>query len=908
MPDNNNHTPEESFENNIIPVDIEAEMKQSFIDYAMSVIIDRALPDVRDGLKPVHRRILYTMHISGFTPDKPHRKSVATVGEALKSFHPHGDAAVYDTLVRMAQDFSLRYPLVDGHGNFGSVDGDAPAAMRYTEARMAKISVEMLRDINKDAVDFKPNFDDHEVEPVVLPSRFPNLLVNGSSGIAVGMATNIPPHNLTETINGIIQTIDNPDIDVTELTEYIKGPDFPTGGIILGKKGIRDAYSTGKGRIVVRAVTDIESYGSNRQRIVVTELPYQVNKARLLEKIANLVKEKRIDGISDLRDESDRRGMRMVIELKRDANANVVLNQLFKNTQLQDSFNVNMLAVVEGPDGKFEPKVVTLKDAIRYYILHQEEVIRRRTKYDLEKAEARAHILEGLKIAIDNLDEIISIIRHSHTEAQAKEKMMERFNLSDKQSQAIVDMRLGRLTGLEREKLEAEYQEVLAKIAWFRDILSKPELVDNIIKEELTDIKNRYGDERRTKITFDADDIDMEDLIQEEDIVITLTHFGYIKRTSADAYKSQKRGGKGVTGLTTREDDFVTDIYTTTTHNYILFFTNMGKVYKLRAWNIPEAGRQAKGTAIVNLLELDPDEKINAVITITGQEEDMHLFMATRKGIVKKTPLEQYANIRRSGLLAVTLKEDDELIETRLTDGTRDILLITKNGMSIRFNEKDVRPTGRTSQGVIGIRLDEDDELISMLRFKEDTSLLVVTENGFGKRTELEEYKVQTRGGKGILTYRVTEKTGVLVGAKLVDEEDDIMLINTDSNIIRMHVDEITVLSRVTQGVTLMRSNDGNKVVAIARITNEDEDEDNDSDSDNDNEDSDNNCDNGNSSNEDNDGNDGNNGNEDNDGNNDNNDNNDNNNNDHSNSIQKDENNSDNNANVDSVSNDNDNE
>ncbi len=818
MPDNK--MPEEK-DFNIIPVDIEAEMKQSFIDYAMSVIIDRALPDIRDGLKPVHRRILYTMHISGFTPDKPYRKSVATVGEALKSFHPHGDAAVYDSLVRMAQDFSLRYPLVDGHGNFGSVDGDAPAAMRYTEARMSKIAVEMLRDINKDAVDFKPNFDDHEIEPVVLPSRFPNLLVNGSSGIAVGMATNIPPHNLTETINGIIQTIDNPDIDINELIEYIKGPDFPTGGIILGKKGIRDAYMTGKGRIVVRAVTEIETYNNNRQRIVVSELPYQVNKARLLEKIAQLVKDKRLDGISDLRDESDRRGMRMVIELKRDANANVVLNQLFMNTQLQDSFNANMLALVQTPEGKFEPKVVNLKETIVHYISHQEEVIRRRTKYDLEKAEARAHILEGLKIALDHLDEVIHIIRHSHTEAQAKENLMQRFSFSEKQAQAIVDMRLGRLTGLEREKLEQEYQEVLAKIAWYKDILSKPELVHNIIKEELTDIKNRYGDERRTKITFDTNDIEMEDLVDDEDIVVTLTHCGYIKRTTIDNYKSQKRGGKGITGLTTREDDFVTNIYTTSTHRYILFFTNKGKVYKLRAWDIPEAGRQAKGTAIVNLLEMDADEKVNAVITLTGEEKGMYLFMATRGGMVKKTPLEQYLNIRKGGLLAVSLIDNDELIEVRLTDGSHDILLITKNGMSIRFREKDVRPMGRTSQGVIGIRLDDDDEVISMLRYNEDTTLLVVTENGFGKRTELEEYKVQARGGKGILTYKVTEKTGILIGAKLVDEEDDIMLINLDGNIIRMHVDEISILSRVTQGVTLMRTNEENKVVSIARISKE---------------------------------------------------------------------------------------
>lgn len=816
-----NNTPEENLDNGIIPVDIEAEMKQSFIDYAMSVIVDRALPDIRDGLKPVHRRILYTMHISGFTPDKPYRKSVATVGETLKSFHPHGDAAVYDSLVRLAQDFSMRYPLVDGHGNFGSIDGDSPAAMRYTEARLQKIALEMLRDINKDAVDFKPNFDDHDVEPVVLPSRFPNLLVNGSSGIAVGMATNIPPHNLCEAIDAIIHMIDNPEADVPELMEYIKGPDFPTGGLILGKKGIYDAYTTGKGRIVVRAVTDIETYSGNRQRIVVTELPYQVNKARLIEKIANLVKDKRIEGISELRDESNREGMRIVIELKRDTNANVVLNQLFVNTQLQDSFNVNMLALIQLPDGKFEPKVVNLKEMIHYYILHQQEVIRRRTKYDLEKAEARAHILEGLKIALDHLDEVINIIRHSRTEAQAKEKLIERFGLSEKQAQAIVDMRLGRLTGLEREKIEAEYNELLEKIAWYKDILSKPELVDGIIKEELLEIKEKYGDERRTKITRDDDDIVLEDLIENTDIVITLTHYGYIKRTSVDAYRIQKRGGRGVMGLTTREDDFVTDIYTATTHHYLLFFTNKGKVYKLRAWDIPEAGRHAKGTAIVNLLELDPDEKVSAVITITGEEKDMYLFMATRGGMVKKTPLEQYNNIRKGGLMAVTLKENDELIEVRLTDGNDDVILVTKNGMCIRFKESDVRSMGRTSQGVIGIKLDEDDEVISMLRYCENRTLLVVTENGFGKRTEIDEYKVQNRGGKGILTYKVTEKTGSLIGAKLVDDQDDILLVNLDGNIIRIHVNEISILGRVTQGVTLMRTGEGNKVVSIARITKE---------------------------------------------------------------------------------------
>ena len=803
----------------IIPVDIEMEMKQSFIDYAMSVIVNRALPDVRDGLKPVHRRILYAMHQLGFTPDKAYRKCATTVGEVLGKFHPHGDAAVYDSMVRMAQDFSLRYMLVDGHGNFGSVDGDPPAAMRYTEARLTKIAMEMLREINKDTVDFQPNFDEHEVEPVVLPSRFPNLLVNGSSGIAVGMATNIPPQNLNETIDGIIKYIDDPEITIDELMEVIKAPDFPTGGVIIGKSGVREAYQTGKGRIVVRAVTDIETYGNNRQRIIVTELPYQVNKARLIEKIADLVKDKRIEGISDLRDESDRNGMRIVIELKRDANANLVLNLLYKHTQMQDAFNVNMLALVQTKEGKFEPKVLNLKECIYYYVKHQEEVIRRRTKYELEKAEARAHILEGLKIALDNLDEVINIVRSSRTEALAKERLSERFGLSEKQSQAIVDMRLGRLTGLEREKIEEEYNELLKKIAYYKEVLAKPELVHGIIKEELTEIKNKYGDERRTKLTIDESEFDMEDLIEEEDVVVTITHYGYIKRTPVDAYRSQRRGGKGVLGLTTREDDFVTDIFTTSTHRHLLFFTNKGKVYKLRAWQIPEAGRHARGTAVVNLLELDSDEKITAGIKLHGDEENMYLFMATKNGMVKKTPLEQYANIRRGGIAAITLKEGDELIGTRVTDGSFDIFLVTKNGMSIRFNEKDARPMGRASMGVIGIRLDEGDEVISMVPYFEDTTLLVVTENGFGKRTDLEEYKVQTRGGKGILTYRVTEKTGALVGALSVSNDDDIMLISADGTIIRMDVNEISILSRVTQGVTLMRTSEDNKVVALARIS-----------------------------------------------------------------------------------------
>ena len=805
--------------NRIIPVDIEAEMKQSFIDYAMSVIVDRALPDVRDGLKPVHRRILYAMSQLNFTPDRAHRKCATTVGEVLGKFHPHGDAAVYDSMVRMAQDFSLRYMLVDGHGNFGSVDGDPPAAMRYTESRLTKISMEMLRDINKDTVDFKPNYDEHEIEPVVLPSRFPNLLVNGSSGIAVGMATNMAPHNLTEIIDGIIKYIDNTDITIDELNEVIKAPDFPTGGVIVGQSGIREAYRTGKGRIVVRAVTEIEDHGNNRQRIVVTELPYQVNKARLIEKIANLVKDKRIEGISDLKDESDRKGMRMVIELKRDANANLILNQLFMNTQLQDAFNVNMLAIVQTHDGKFEPKVLNLKDCITYYVLHQEDVIRRRTKYELEKTEARAHILEGLKIALDNMDEVINIIRAARTEVVAKENLTERFGLSEKQTQAIVDMRLGRLTGLEREKLEQEYQELLVKIAYFKDVLTKPELVDQIIKEELTEIKYKFGDERRTKITIDENEIDMEDLIKDEDVVVTLTRFGYIKRTPIEAYKSQKRGGKGIMGLTTREDDFVVDMFTTSTHRYLMFFTNKGKVYKLRAWQIPEAGRQARGTAVVNLLQLDSGEKINAVIKLHGDEKGMYLFMATRGGIVKKTPMEQYDNIRKGGIIAINLKEEDELIDTRLTDGSDDIVLVTENGMSIRFREKDVRPMGRTSTGVIGIRLDEGDQVISMVPYFENTTLLVVTANGFGKRTELDEYKVQTRGGKGVLTYRVTEKTGHLLGAMSVSEDDDLMLISTDGTIIRMHVDGISILSRVTQGVTLMRTSEENRVASLARIS-----------------------------------------------------------------------------------------
>jgi DNA gyrase subunit A len=803
----------------IIPVDIEAEMKKSFIDYAMSVIVDRALPDVRDGLKPVHRRILYSMFSQGFTADKPYRKCATTVGDVLGKFHPHGDAAVYDSLVRMAQDFSLRYPLIDGHGNFGSRDGDPPAAMRYTEARLAKISAEMMADINKDTVDFKPNFDEHEMEPVVLPSRFPNLLVNGSSGIAVGMATNIPPHNLTEVIDGVIALIDNPQVTIDELNKIIKGPDFPTGGTIIGKQGIKDAYRTGRGRIVIRADAEIEQLSNNRQRIVVRSLPYQVNKARLIERIAELVKDKKLEGISDINDESDRtEEVRIVIPLKKDANANVILNQLYRYTQMQDVFSVNMLALAQTEEGKFEPRIINLKQALEYYLEHQKEVVTRRTRFELEKAEARAHILEGLKIAIDNLDEVIRIIRSSRTEDIAKKNLMDRFALSERQAQAIVDMRLGRLTGLERDKLEAEYRDILDKIQYYKNILADEKLLLNIIKEELQIIKGKYGDDRRTKITADEEEIDIEDLIAEEESVITLTHFGYIKRLPCDTYRSQKRGGKGITGLSTREEDFVERLFITSTHHYILFFTNKGRVYRMKAYQVPEAGRQAKGTAIVNLLELSSEEKVSAVIPIAEYKEGLYLIMATRNGLVKKTDLMEYDNIRKGGLAAVTLRENDELIDVRLTDGNQDIMLVTRNGMSIRFRERDVRPLGRVSQGVKGITLEESDYVVGMATSMPDSTLLVVTENGFGKRTELDEYKIQSRGGKGILTYRVTEKTGKIAGIRLVNETDEIMLISADGTIIRLKVNSISILGRATQGVTLMRVSEGNHVVSIARI------------------------------------------------------------------------------------------
>lgn len=803
-------------EEKIIDVGIESEMKKSYIDYAMSVIVARALPDVRDGLKPVHRRILYSMNELNMTPDKPYRKSARLVGDVLGKYHPHGDAAVYDSMVRMAQDFSLRYMLVDGHGNFGSVDGDSPAAMRYTEARMSKITLEMLRDIDKETVDFVPNFDDTLKEPDVLPARFPNLLVNGSSGIAVGMATNFPPHNLGEIVDGIVKVIDEDNVTIEDLMKIVKGPDFPTGGIIMGKEGIRNAYTTGRGRIIVRARAEIEELG-NKQRIIVTELPYQVNKARLIENIANLVKDKRIEGISDLRDESDREGMRIVIELKRDANANVVLNQLYKNTQMQDTFGAIMLALVDK-----KPQILNLRQCIDLYIDHQKDIILRRTRFDLAKAEARLHILEGLKIALDYIDEVIKIIRASYDDA--KEKLMERFGLTDIQAQAILDMRLKTLSGLQREKIEAEYNELVERIKYFKEILSSETLVYKIIKDELLEIKAKFADPRRTALEASADDIDIEDLIKEEDCVITLTHFGYIKRLPADTYRSQKRGGKGITGITTREEDFAENIFISSTHHYILFFTNTGKTYRLKAYEVPEAGRQAKGTAIVNLLQLGSGEKITAVIPIAEYTDDAYLLMATKNGVIKKTNLMEYANIRKAGLQGITLRENDELIDVRLTDGSNKVVMVTRHGLSITFDEKDVRPIGRVSQGVRGIDLGDNDYVIGMEPIVSDNvCLLAITENGFGKRTEVEEYRVQTRGGKGVLTYKITDKTGEVVGIKIVKETDDIILISSDGTIIRLAVKDISVLGRNTQGVTLMRMPEGVQLVSIAKVTDEEE-------------------------------------------------------------------------------------
>lgn len=804
-------------EGKVSPIEISHEMKRCYIDYAMSVIVGRALPDVRDGLKPVHRRILWSMQELGLTPDKGYRKCARIVGDVLGKYHPHGDASVYDALVRLAQDFSIRYLLVDGHGNFGSVDGDSAAAMRYTEAKMNKITVEMLKEINKNTVDFVPNFDGEEKEPSVLPSRFPNLLVNGSSGIAVGMATNIPPHNLCEVIDGVTTLIDNPEVTIPELMLNIKGPDFPTAGIILGTAGIRDAYETGRGKVIVRAKTDIEEE-KGRHRIVVTELPYQVNKAKLIEHIAELVKDKKIEGISDLRDESDRDGMRIVIEVKRDANPNVLLNQLYKHTKLQDTFGIIMLALVNN-----EPQVLNLKQILVHYLDFQKEVIRRRTQFDLDKALARAHILEGLRIALDHIDEVIKLIRASKTTEIARNGLMDTFSLSEKQAQAILEMRLQRLTGLERDKIEEEYAELIKTIAHLREILEKEELVLNIIKEELIEIKNKYGDERRSEIQKNNNEIDIEDLIEEQQVVITLTHAGYIKRIAADTYSSQRRGGKGITAMATKEDDFVEHMFITSTHNNILFFTNKGKVYKLKGYEIQDAGRTAKGTNIINIIPIDTDEKIQAVIALKEFNDDNYLIMATKNGIIKKTELSQYSSIRKNGLNAINLRDGDELIGVRMTTGKSEIVEITQNGYAIRFDESKVRPMGRTASGVRAITLREDDIVVSMDIVVDNQEILVVSENGFGKRTPISQYTPHNRGGKGMITYKVTEKTGKVVGARLVENSDEMMLINNNNVAIRINVSGISSTSRNAMGVTLMRSLGDEKIVAIAKIKCEEE-------------------------------------------------------------------------------------
>lgn len=799
--------------NRILPIEIGHEMKKSYIDYAMSVIAGRALPDVRDGLKPVHRRILYSMSELNLTPDKPYRKSARIVGDVLGKYHPHGDTAVYFAMVRMAQDFSTRGLLVDGHGNFGSVDGDSPGAMRYTEARMSKLALELLRDIDKETVDFTPNFDESLKEPSVLPSRFPNLLVNGSNGIAVGMATSIPPHNLGEVIDATIHLIDNEDCSIEDLIQFVQGPDFPTAAIIMGKENIAEAYRTGRGKVKVRARAYIEELAKGKQQIVVTEIPYQVNKAKLVEKIAELVKDKKVEGISDLRDESNRDGMRVVIELKRDANANIVLNKLYKHSQMEDTFSIIMLALVNG-----EPKVLNLKQVLYHYVQHQKDVVTRRTQFDLNKAEARAHILEGLRIALDNLDEVIKLIRGSKTTQEAKEGLINRFNLSDLQAQAILDMRLQRLTGLERDKIEAEYAELLKKINRLREILSDERLLMNVIKQELTIIKENYSDDRRTEIKHAEGEIDMRDLIENEEVAVTLTHFGYIKRMPIDTYKSQNRGGRGISALTTREEDFIKELITTHTHSRLLFFTNKGRVYRLNAYEIPEAKRQAKGTAIVNLLQLNSDEKIATMISIDDNSESEFLLLTTKKGIVKKTKREEFKNINKSGLIAIGLREDDELIGVKVTDGSEDVILVTQGGMSIRFNENDIRHMGRTAMGVKGITLSNNDKVVSMNLCSEGTELLVVSGNGFGKRTSIEEYRSQIRAGKGIKTYNINDKTGEIVGAQMVNEDDEMMIINSNGVLIRLRVNEISLFGRVTSGVKLMKTDDEVNVVSIAKI------------------------------------------------------------------------------------------
>ena len=801
-------------------VDLKKTMETSYIDYAMSVIAARALPDVRDGLKPVQRRILYAMIELNNGPDKPHRKCARIVGDTMGKYHPHGDSSIYEALVKLAQDFSTRYPLIDGHGNFGSVDGDEAAAMRYTEARLSKISMEVLSDINKDTVDFTPNFDETEKEPAVLPARFPNLLVNGTSGIAVGMATNIPPHNIREIINAVVKMIDNDieedrDTSIEELLQIVKGPDFPTGATILGTRGIDEAYRTGRGKIRVRAVTDIEPMANGKNRIVVTELPYMVNKARLIEKIAELVKDKKIDGITELRDESDRTGMRICIELRRDINANVLLNQLYKHTQMQDTFGAIMIALVNN-----EPRVLNLHDMLKYYLLHQEEVVTRRTKYDLNKAEERAHILQGLLIALDNIDEVIRIIRSSQNTAIAKEGLMQSFQLTEVQAQAIVDMRLRALTGLERERLENEFKELMEKIAEYKAILADKKKLLTVIKEEITIIRDKYGDERRTAIGFDEEDFSTEDLIPNENIVLAMTRFGYIKRMTVDNFKSQHRGGKGIKGMQTIEEDFIEDLIMTTTHHYIMFFTNKGRVYRLKAYEIPESGRTARGTAIINLLQLLPEERITAVIPLKDYHKGKFLFMATKKGIVKKTPIVEYENIRKTGLQAINLREDDELIEVKATNNQKDIILVTKQGQCIRFNEKDVRKTGRTSMGVIGMNLEDNDEIIGMQLNTQGDCLLFVSEKGMGKRTEMDEFTVQRRGGKGVKCYKITDKTGYVVGVKAVNEENEIMIITTEGIVIRLMVNGISNLGRITSGVRLINMGLENDitVASIAKV------------------------------------------------------------------------------------------
>ena len=809
---------EDNIFDKIHEVDLKKTMETSYIDYAMSVIASRALPDVRDGLKPVQRRVLYSMIELNNGPDKPHRKSARIVGDTMGKYHPHGDSSIYGALVNMAQPWSLRHPLVDGHGNFGSVDGDSAAAMRYTEARLSKISMELLADINKDTVDFVPNFDETEKEPTVLPSRFPNLLVNGTTGIAVGMATNIPPHNLREVIAAVVKIIDNRieedrETSIEEILPIVKAPDFPTGGIILGTRGSEEAYRTGRGKIRVRAVTDIETMANGKSRIIVTELPYLVNKANLIQKIAELVKLKKIDGITDLRDESDREGMRIVIELRRDANANVIMNQLYKHTQMQDTFGVIMLALVNN-----EPKVMNLLDMLIHYIRHQEEVVTRRTKYDLNKAEERDHILQGLLIALDNIDEVISIIRSSQNTQIAKQRLMDRFGLTDVQSQAIVDMRLRTLTGLEREKIENEHKELLARIAELKAILADEKLLLGVIKTEISEISVKYGDDRRSVIGFDEYDISMEDLIPRDNTIIAMTNLGYIKRMTVDNFKSQNRGGKGIKGMQTIDEDFIADLLMTTTHHYIMFFTNFGRVYRLKAYEIPEASRTSRGTAIVNLLQMNPGEKITAIIPIKDFEENKNLFMITKNGIAKKTSVMEYMNVRKNGLAAISLRDDDELIEVKITDKNTEIFLVTKHGMCIRFKETDVRATGRSSMGVIGMNLDDGDEIIGMQLDHQGDSLLIVSENGMGKRTYLDEFTVQKRGGKGVKCYKITEKTGYVVGVKAVDDDHEIMMITTAGTIIQLRVAEISKLGRITSGVKLINLDDGVKVAQIAKV------------------------------------------------------------------------------------------